>query len=135
MGALLDLFGDAFNEVETYSAARPGKGYMERLLGQDHVIALTAVKDGSVVAGLVAYELQKFEQERSEIYVYDLAVATNCRRQGMATTLFQVLKAIAVERGTHVIFVQADQDDEPAIALYSKLGTREDVHHFDIAVR
>jgi aminoglycoside 3-N-acetyltransferase I len=30
--------------------------------------------------------------------------------------------------------VQADLGDAPAIALYSKLGTREDVLHFDIAV-
>ena len=35
-----------------------------------------------------------------------------------------------------MIFVQADTsiEDEPAIALYSKLGKREDVFHFDIAV-
>jgi aminoglycoside 3-N-acetyltransferase I len=30
--------------------------------------------------------------------------------------------------------VQADIGDVPAIALYTKLGTREDVLHFDIAV-
>jgi len=28
--------------------------------------------------------------------------------------------------------VQADQVDPPAIALYTKLGTREDVLHFDM---
>jgi aminoglycoside 3-N-acetyltransferase I len=33
-----------------------------------------------------------------------------------------------------VIFVQADPGDAPAIALYESLGTREDVHHFDIPV-
>ncbi len=35
-----------------------------------------------------------------------------------------------------MIFVQADTgaEDEPAIALYTKLGTREDVLHFDIVV-
>jgi aminoglycoside 3-N-acetyltransferase I len=32
-----------------------------------------------------------------------------------------------------VIFVQADPGDDAAIALYTKLGTREDVLHFDIA--
>jgi hypothetical protein len=30
--------------------------------------------------------------------------------------------------------VQADHGDDPAIALYTGLGTREDVLHFDIAV-
>ncbi len=35
-----------------------------------------------------------------------------------------------------MIFVQADTgvEDAPAIALYTKLGRREDVLHFDIAV-
>jgi aminoglycoside 3-N-acetyltransferase I len=37
-------------------------------------------------------------------------------------------------RGAYVIFVQADLGDEPAIALYAKLGIREEVLHFDIAV-
>jgi aminoglycoside 3-N-acetyltransferase I len=36
-----------------------------------------------------------------------------------------------------VIFVQADtgSEDEAAIALYTKLGRREDVLHFDIPVQ
>ena len=34
--------------------------------------------------------------------------------------------------GCYVIFVQADHGDDAAIALYSKLGRREDVLHFDI---
>ena len=88
---------------------------------------------GEVLGGLVAYELPKFEQARSEIYIYDLAVAEAHRRRGVATALIRRLQAIAAERGAWVIFVQADRGDDPAIALYSKLGTREDVLHFDIA--
>ena len=37
-------------------------------------------------------------------------------------------------QGGYVIYVQADLADSPAIELYTKLGTREDVLHFDIAV-
>jgi aminoglycoside 3-N-acetyltransferase I len=44
------------------------------------------------------------------------------------------LKSIGALRGAYVIFVQADYGDVPAIALYTKLGIREDVMHFDIAV-
>lgn len=134
MEALLTTFGKAFDEVETYSAARPSPAYLERLLGSDHFIALAALKNGEVVGGIAAYELQKFEQERSEIYIYDLAVAAVHRRQGIATALIQELKKIAAARGVYVIFVQADIGDAPAIALYTKLGTREDVLHFDIAI-
>jgi aminoglycoside 3-N-acetyltransferase I len=134
MGDMLTMFGEAFDEVETFRVARPGKAYMEGLLGSDYFIALAAVKNGAVVGGLAAYELRKFEQERSEIYIYDLAVAESHRRQGIATALIQELQSIAAKRAAYVIFVQAVIGDDPAIALYSKLGIREDVRHFDIPV-
>src|SRR5262245_42575235 len=134
MEAMLKIFGKAFNDVKTYDGARPSAAYLERLLGSDSFIALTALKNLEVVGGIAAYELPKFEQERSEIYIYDLAVATAHRRQGIATALIVELKKIAAARGAYVIFVQADRGDEAAIALYTKLGTREDVLHFDIAI-
>ena len=136
MQAMLAMFGEAFGDVETYGRARPGAPYLARLLGGDSFIALAALKgaQGSdqVVGGLAGYELRKFEQERSEIYIYDLAVASAHRREGIATALIEHLKRIAADRGAYVIFVQADLGDEPAIALYTKLGTREDVLHFDV---
>lgn len=134
MVAMLAMFGEAFDEVETYGAARPSQAYLGNLLGADHFIALAAVRADEVVGGLAAYELRKFERERSEIYVYDLAVAANHRRIGIATALIDELKTIAAARGAHVMFIQADHGDAPAIALYSKLGVREDVLHFDIPV-
>jgi aminoglycoside 3-N-acetyltransferase I len=134
MDALLTTFGEVFEEIETYCRHRPSADYLKRLLGSETFIALAAVKDGEVVGGLAGYELPKFEQERSEIYIYDLAVAAAHRRQGIATALIEHVKAIAASRGAWVVFIQADQDNAPAIALYGKLGTREDAVHFDIAV-
>jgi aminoglycoside 3-N-acetyltransferase I len=134
MEAMLTMFGEAFGEVETYSARRPSDPYLQRLLGRDHFIALAAVRDCAVVGGLAAYVLDKFEQERSEIYIYDLAVAGGHRRTGIATALIEHLRTIALQRGAYVLFVQADHSDPPAIALYSKLGRREEVLHFDIAL-
>lgn len=136
MEALSTTFGEAFNDVATYTGKRPSAAYLWRLLGGDCFIALAALKDRHVVGGLAAYELRKFEQARSEIYLYDLAVSVAHRRQGIATALIDALKRVAAARGAYVIFVQADKgvEDEPAIALYTKLGVREDVLHFDITV-
>ncbi len=134
MEAMLTMFGDAFEDLNTYNGARPGVAYLTDLLHREHFIALVALKDGSVVGGLAAYVLDKFEQARKEIYIYDLAVAEANRRFGIATALINSLKHISKERGANVIFVQADHGDDPAIALYSKLGTRAEVLHFDIAV-
>jgi aminoglycoside 3-N-acetyltransferase I len=134
MRAMLAMFGEAFDEIDTYTARQPNDAYLENLLANDNFISLAAVRDNVVVGGLAAYELPKFEQERSEIYIYDLAVAEACRRQGIATGLIRQLQDIAARRAAHVVFVQADHGDDPAIKLYSKLGHREDVLHFDIAV-
>lgn len=134
MRSMLEMFAEAFEDTENYGTARPGEAYLARLLKSDQFIALAAMDGEEVAGGLAAYVLQKFEQERSEVYIYDLAVSVTHRRRGIATALIEALKPIATKVGAHVIFVQADFGDEPAIALYSKLGVREDVLHFDIAV-
>ena len=136
MTDLLTMFGEAFDDAEHYLENQPSEAYSQDLLRSDTFIALAAMKGGEVVGGIAAYELKKFEQARSEIYIYDLAVASSHRREGIATALIENLKTIAADRGAYVIFVQADTgvEDEPAIALYSKLGKREDVLHFDIPI-
>jgi aminoglycoside 3-N-acetyltransferase I len=130
--ALLAVFGEAFGEPDTYQGAVPSDAYLEALLGKPHFIALAALQGAKVVGGLAAYELEKFERARSEIYIYDLAVREDHRRKGVATGLIRALGRIAKERGAYVMFVQADRGDDAAIRLYESLGTREDVHHFDI---
>ncbi len=107
-------------------------GYLESFLADQRCITVVAMDDDAVIGGLVAYELLKFERERKEIYIYDLAVEAAHRRRGIATGLIVTLKAIARARGAYVIYVQADRGDDAAIALYEKLGVREDVLHFDI---
>jgi aminoglycoside 3-N-acetyltransferase I len=128
------LFGDAFADPETYQSEPPRDAYLEGLLAKEHIIALAAVAGEEVLGGLVAYELDKFERARREMYIYDLAVGAEHRRQGIATALIEHLREIAARRGAWVIYVQADYGDDPAIALYTKLGIREDVLHFDIRV-
>ena len=134
MRALNAVFCAAFEDPAHYAASPPDDGYLQDLLAKPHVIALAATAGDAVVGGLVAYELDKFEQARREIYIYDLAVAGPHRRRGVATALIGRLTTIARDRGAWVAYVQADYGDEPAIALYEKLGVREDVMHFDIPV-
>jgi aminoglycoside 3-N-acetyltransferase I len=132
MHGLLDLYGEAFDEPETYGRARPAGSYLQGLLGTQTFITLVAEHAGEVIGGLCAYVLPKFEQARSEVYIYDLAVAARWRRRGVATRLIEALKPIAAQRGAWVIFVQADREDAGAVALYETLGVREEPLHFDI---
>jgi aminoglycoside 3-N-acetyltransferase I len=131
--AMLAMFGRAFGDEATYSGKQPEDGYLRRLLESDTFVAIVALTGTRVIGALAGYVLPKFEQNRSEFYIYDLAVEEAHRRRGVATGLIERLRDLAAARGIYVIFVQADHGDDPAIALYTRLGVREDVLHFDIA--
>jgi aminoglycoside 3-N-acetyltransferase I len=130
---MLAMFGRAFEDLPTYTAQQPDDAYLQSLLASPTFVAIAAEAGGRVVGGLAGYVLPKFEQARSEFYIYDLAVDEAHRRRGVATGLIAAAQRMAAERGIWVIFVQADHGDDPAIALYTALGTREEVLHFDIA--
>lgn len=133
--ALNAMFGAAFEEPDQYDAHPPSDAWLRARLADPNMISLVARADDAVVGGLTAYILSKLEQERREIYIYDLAVADSHRRRGVASALIGALQDMAASLGAWVIYVQADHGDDPAIALYTKLGTREDVLHFDIMPR
>ena len=129
----LFMFATAFGDDAAYVHGQPDDAYLERLLRSDTFIAVVATAGQDVVGAIAAYVLPKFERVRSEIYLYDLAVAEAHRRRGIATAMIAELARVGAARGAYVMFVQADHGDDAAIALYTKLGIREDVMHFDIA--
>lgn len=131
---MLTVFADAFDDADSYLSRQPDDDYLAGLLSSPTFIAVGAFVDDAVVGGLAGYVLPKFEQSRSEFYIYDLAVSEEHRRKGLATAMIETLKREVATRGVYVIYVQADYGDEPAIALYTRLGVREDVMHFDIDV-
>jgi aminoglycoside 3-N-acetyltransferase I len=92
------LFAEAFDDRSTYEAAPPDDAYLADLLGKEHIVVLVALADEEVLGGLVAYELDKLERARRELYIYDLAVDAAHRRRGIATALIEHLREIAVRR-------------------------------------
>src|SRR5690606_24665154 len=101
MRGMLGMFAKAFAEPRTYLARQPSDSYLSDLLGKPHVIAIAATTNGVVTGGLVAYQLDKFEQDRREIYIYDLAVDEDHRRRGIATAVIQALREEATRRDAY----------------------------------
>lgn len=130
--AMNALFADVFEDHDSYGAAPPSNAYVEARLADPTFVAVIALDGGEIIGALAAYELRKFERERSELYIYDLAVRQGRRRQGVATALIDEVRRHARDIGAWTVYVQADPPDAPAVALYTKLGRPEHVLHFDI---
>lgn len=130
--ALMTVFAGAFEDRQTYLARPPADAYLLEQLAKPHVIVVVGMFGDVVAGGLVAYQLDKLEQDRREIYIYDLAVDDRWRRRGVATRVIATLQQEAARRDAYVVFVQADLEDAPAIALYETLGVGQLARHFDI---
>ncbi len=96
--SLMKLFGEVFDEPENYIDKSPSDAYIHKMLSKETFIAITAMYNKEVVGGLAAYVLDKFEQDRREIYIYDLAVSEKHRRKHIATNLIHLLREIAIEK-------------------------------------
>ena len=129
---MLAMFSIACDDAVAYVSHPPSDDYVLRLLGSSNFIAIVAVDGTRVVGGVVAYVLAKLEQERSEIYVYDLAIDAEYRRRGIATSLIREVQTVGDRLGAKCVYVQAFPEDEAAVSLYAKMGSRRDVVHFEL---
>ena len=132
MYELLCVFHEAFAEEEACRTPPPREGYLQKLLASNFFVVFAAMEEGRVVGGVTAYLLPQFKGEQTELYLYDLAVASTHRRRGIATSLIRELMVFGRKMNAPMVFVQADREDAPAIALYETFGTKKDVFHFDI---
>ena len=99
-----------------------GDDYVDRLLGEDSFWALGAFTGPDIVGGLTAHSLPMTRCMASELFIYDLAVHPDYRRQGVGTRLVQELRSAAAQMGISEVFVAADNEDEHALDFYRAEG-------------
>lgn len=129
------LFADVFQDPKSYAEHKPDHNYLTDFLSDEKHIVIVAEVDGRVVGGLVAYFLDKFEQQRREVFVYDVAVAADRQRQGIGKQLMDAVKVEAKKLGAYAVFLQADEGDA-AIHFYESLKPSENLktRNFDFLV-
>ena len=129
------LFRRVFDEVEIRSSDLPEASYIKSLLDKNSFHVFAAISDNKVVGGLTAYDLEMYLKKEKEMYLYDLAVDENYRRQGIARALIEKLKDHAKHNNVSTIFVEAHREDVEAIEFYKSLDAdMEDVCHFNISI-
>ncbi len=129
---LVELLNEVFEESSEVASARQ----LRKLLDKPDFLAITAIKEGKVIGGLTAYELERYYTDKSELYIYDIAVKKEFHNQGIGKELIAYLKDYATKNGIESVFVDAHAEDEQAIKFYeSTIGKGEKVQHFSFEIK
>jgi aminoglycoside 3-N-acetyltransferase I len=129
---LVDVFNEVFEEYHTIAS----QNQLEKTLSKPSFYAIVAIIKGKIVGGLTAYELERYYNDSSELYIYDIAVKVPYQNQGVGKRLISYLKLHAFQNDIETIFVEAHSDDTDAVKFYeSTFGTSEKVDHFNLEIR
>ncbi len=92
------------------------------LLADDATIFLAAFQGGDPVGFVFGHVLPRRHGAPSILFVYELDVGEEHRRQGIGARLMTELAALARAQGVGDGFVLTEPENEPANALYRSLG-------------
>ena len=129
---LVEVLNEVFEEPNNVASNRQ----LEKLLTKPDFHAIAAIEGGKIIGGLIAYELEQYYRDKSELYIYDIAVKVELHNQGIGKALINYLKDYATNNGIETIFVEAHSVDEQAVKFYeSTFGKGEKVDHFNYEVK
>ncbi len=119
--------GDAAILRQVLSWSRPSEqvtpGRAETLLADSRTLYLTALTPDGLAAGwCMACVFQRFTGD--VVFLYELDVRADYRRQGLGRRLVEALQAQCRKRGIRGIFVLTQESNLAAMALYSRTGAR-----------
>jgi len=114
----------ALAELHREDFSRPwNDGEFAALLGQEAVFGYAAREVGKPKAPMAGFVLARLAAGEAEILT--VAVSRACRRRGIGRKLMDaVLRELHVQRA-EALFLEVDETNAPAVALYRKLGFRE----------
>lgn len=105
----------------------PKDKYLYKILNRPNFHAYVALIEEQVVGGLTAYELEMFDTEENEMFLFEIGVSQGYRTQGIARSLIKALKQTCREKRIRIIFVGTSLDNEAAKQLYTTTGGEVEV--------
>jgi len=129
---LVMLFNEVFEEYNTIASDK----HLEDLLKRSNFKAIVAFQGDVLLGGLTTYELPRYYNEKSELYIYDFAVKTSFQGKGIGKMLIRHLEQHAKESNVELVFVEAHSEDLEAVKFYeSTFGEGEKVDHFNYQIK
>jgi aminoglycoside 3-N-acetyltransferase I len=108
----------------------PREKYLSKILHKKSFHTYVALVNDKVVGGLTAYEMDMFDTEETEMFLFEIGVNKAVRQQGIATALIEALKQTCLKKHITTIFVATSIDNEIAKQLYANTGGALEVTSF-----
>lgn len=108
----------------------PREKYLSKMLSKKTFHTYVALVNDKVVGGLTAYEMDMFDTEETEMFLFEIGVSKAARQQGIATALIEALKKTCLEKHITIIFVATSIDNEIAKKLYANTGGALEITSF-----
>ncbi len=91
-------------------------------LANSDALLIVARWEGVPCGFLTAYRLPRFDNQKSEVNLYEIGTHEDYRQRGVATAMIAELKRWAEEVGAINIWVLTEIDNAPAQGLYASTG-------------
>lgn len=125
--ALADLYDQYRQFYEQPPNLRGCRAFLADRLGRNESVVFAAEADDGRLVGFTQLYRSWCSVEMSElIYLYDLFVAPDARRAGVARALMQAAQDYATKRGAGALKLETAMTNKPAQSLYEDLGWERD---------
>lgn len=124
LARLYDRYRQFYEQPPDLARCRAFLG--ERLRRNESVVFAAERDDGRLVGFTQLYPSWCSVEMIELIYLYDLFVAAETRRAGVARALMNAARDYAAERGAGALKLETAKTNRPARALYESLGWKRD---------
>jgi ribosomal protein S18 acetylase RimI-like enzyme len=93
-----------------------------------HYVIIAEI-NAEIAGFLLAYALERIDREAAQMFIYEVEVAPNYRRQGIGTALVRHIVDLARAEKMLEAFVSTNRSNTAAMRLYAATGRR--IEHGD----
>ncbi len=114
----------AIQLISRFKSKKPSQTYLKNFLKNPHNYLLIAENDGKPVGFLLAYTMQRIDQDAIMIYIHEIEVTKEHRRKGVGKNLIEKLQHEAAQEKAVKSFVITNSSNLAACKLYESTGAK-----------
>jgi aminoglycoside 3-N-acetyltransferase I len=112
----------AADVAKSFAARAASLEYLERFLANPANYLIAAHVEGELAGFLLAYALERLNEESHKMFIYEVEVAEGHRRKGVGTALINFVRDIVRREKMVSAFLFTNYSNEGAVAFYKSTG-------------